>query len=66
MIIKYVSGCNQFESTLNILQYITHYQISSSKSNLPCFINTVLQLECRPCLKISVILVQHVGTGCRN
>jgi len=60
---------NQFESTLNMLQLqhiIYHLELSRSRSNLPCYINALLQLECRSCLKISVILVQHVGKGCRN
>ena len=62
-----VSCFNQFESTLNILQYITRYhEFSSRRSNLPCCINALVWLEYWPCLKILVILVQHVETGCMN
>ena len=66
-LIKYVSCSNQFESTLFILQYITHYhEISSSLSNFLCSRNALFWLEYRSCLKIFVILVQHVETRCMN
>ena len=43
-----------------------YHEFSNNRSSLPCCIHALLRLEYQLCLKISVILVQHVGTGCMN